>query len=170
VYFPEIGWVRFEPTAYRPQAARVGLPDGIGMDGTVPAFEPLPPPEPMRAWLPLWWAALIGVPIVALAWGALYWRGRREDPWLGLLRWGQRAGRPLQEGETTLEYGKSLAAFVVEKHTRAAEMSRTAARELQSLSNEVSAVQYAPLEERPPLRRQAIERWSRLRQYLRRLR
>jgi hypothetical protein len=170
VYFPEVGWVRFEPTAYRPQAPRIGLPDSISMGGTAAAFEPLPPPEPMRAWLPFWWAALFAAPILVLAWGMLYWRGRREDPWLGLLRWGQRAGRPLHVGETTLEYGKSLAAFIEEKHARAAEMSRTAARELKSLSDEVSAIQYAPLEERPPLRRQAIERWSRLRQYLRRLR
>jgi hypothetical protein len=138
--------------------------------GAMPAFEPLPPPEPMRAWLPLWWAALVAVPILALAWGTFYWRRRREDPWLGLLRWGQRAGRPLQEGETTLEYGRSLAAFIEEKHARAGDTGRTAARELQSLSGDVSGVQYAPVEDRPPLRQQAIERWLRLREYLRRLR
>jgi hypothetical protein len=170
VYFPEVGWVRFEPTAYRPQAPRIGLPDSVVVGGTAPVFEPLPPPDTMRDWLPLWWAALVAVPVFALAWGVLHWRSRREDPWLGLLRWGQRAGRPLHEGETTLEYGRSLAVFVEEKHARTAEMSRTAARELRSLSDEVSAVQYAPLQERPPRRRQAIERWSRLRQYLRRLR
>lgn len=26
VYFPQVGWVRFEPTAYRPQPVRIGLP------------------------------------------------------------------------------------------------------------------------------------------------
>jgi hypothetical protein len=38
------------------------------------------------------------------------------------------------------------------------------------LSDEVSGAQYAPSDERPSLRRQAIERWARLRQYLGQLR
>jgi hypothetical protein len=168
VYFPEVGWVRFEPTAYRPQAPRIGLPDTL-VGGPLPTLEPLPPPQPLPPWLPLWWAALILVPLAVVGWGVLQWRNRREDPWLGLLHWGQKAGRPLREGETTLEYGQSLAAFVQEKHAKAQETSRTAAREVQSLSLEVSAVQYAPEQVRGPLRRQAVDRWSRLRQYLRRL-
>ncbi len=124
--------------------------------GAAAPFEPLPPPEPLRAWLPLWWAALVAVPLVAVAWGAVYWRRRREDPWLGLLRWGQQAGRPMQEGETTLEYGHSLAALIEEKHAADGETSRTAARELKSLSGDASGVQYAPAENRPLLREQAI--------------
>ena len=74
VYFPEVGWVRFEPTAYRPQEPRIGLPDSSDLVGAAVPFEPLPPPEPLRAWLPLWWAALVAVPLVAVAWGAVYWR------------------------------------------------------------------------------------------------
>lgn len=170
VYFPEVGWVRFEPTAYRPQELRIGLPDSGDLGAAGAPFEPLPPPEPLRAWLPLWWAALVAVPLVGVAWGAVYWRRRREDPWLGLLQWGQQAGRPMQEGETTLEYGHSLAALIEEKQTADAETSRTAARELKSLSGDASGVQYAPAENRPLLRAQAIQRWSLLRDYLRRLR
>jgi transglutaminase-like putative cysteine protease len=170
VYFPEVGWVRFEPTAYRPPAPRIGLPESFAGGGTVPAFEPLPPPSPLPGWLPLWWAALALVPAAAVIWGVATWRRGREDPWQSLLRWGQKAGRPLGEGETTLEYGRSLADYVQEKHGRAGEVSRTAAREVQALSDEVSGVQYAPQDERQTLRQQAIARWSRLRQYLRRLR
>lgn len=170
VYFPEVGWVRFEPTAYRPQELRIGLPDSSALAGDATPFEPLPPPEPLRGWLPLWWAALVAVPLVAAGWGAVYWRRRREDPWLGLLRWGQRAGRPMQEGETTLEYGSSLAAFVEEKHATDGEIIRTAGRELRSLSGDASGVQYAPAENRPLLREQANRRWRLLRDYLRRLR
>lgn len=169
VYFPDVGWVRFEPTAYRPHEPRIGLPDSGSLGDAAAPFEPLPPPEPLRPWLPLWWAALIAIPLAAVTWGAVYWRSRREDPWLGLLRWGQRAGRPIQEGETTLEYGNSLAAFLEEKHAEDGEASRTAARELKSLSGDASGVQYAPVETRPLLRAQAISRWTLLRDYLRRL-
>ena len=153
-----------------PQEPRIGLPDSSDSGGDGAPFEPLPPPEPLRAWLPLWWAALAALPLLAVAWGAVYWRRRREDPWQGLLRWGQRVGRPMQEGETTLEYGSSLAAFVEEKHAAEGEATRTAARELKSLSAEASGVQYAPAEERPRLREQAVQRWNVLREYLRRLR
>jgi len=170
VYFPQVGWVRFEPTAYRPQEPRIGLPDSGDLGAAAVPFEPLPAPEPLRAWLPLWWAALVAVPLMGVAWGAVYWRRRREDPWLGLLRWGQQAGRPMQEGETTLEYGHSLAALIEEKHAADGETSRTAARELKSLSGDASGVQYAPAESRPLLREQAIKRWGLLRDYLRRLR
>jgi hypothetical protein len=168
VYFPQVGWVRFEPTAYRPQAPRIGLPESLALAAAAPAFAPLPPPVD-RPWLPLWWAALIALPLLALAWGVLHWQRRREDPWLGLLRWGRRAGRPLLEGETALEYGDSLAVYVQNKHAKAQEMSRTAAHEVQSLSREVSAAQYGPLAARPPMQQQAAARWARLRQYLRRL-
>ncbi len=170
VYFPEVGWVRFEPTAYRPQPPRIGLPEQIALGAAGPAFEPLPAPAPLRVWLPLWWLVLALGPLLAAVWAVLYWRGRREDPWLGLLRWGQRAGHPLGQGETALEYGQSLADYVQEKHSRAQDLSRTAAHEVRSLSQEVSAVHYAPPEERPSLRRQAGERWTRLRHYLRSLR
>jgi transglutaminase-like putative cysteine protease len=170
VYFPQVGWVRFEPTAYRPQAPRIGLPDTLAGGGAAPLFEPLPPPEPLAGWLPLWWGALALVPLAALTWGWLAWRRGREDPWEGLLRWGRRAGRPLGAGETTLEYGHALAEYLQEKHPRSGDAGRTAAREVRALSDEVSGAQYAPSDERPSLRRQAIERWARLRQYLGQLR
>jgi transglutaminase-like putative cysteine protease len=168
IYFSQAGWVRFEPTAYRPQAPRIGLPESLALAAAAPAFEPLPPPVE-RPWLPLWWAALALLPLLAVAWGVLHWQSRHEDPWLALLRWGRRAGRPLQEGETALEYGESLAEYVQREHAKAQDMSRTAAREVQSLSREVSAAQYGPPAERSSLQQQAAMRWARLRQYLRRL-
>ncbi len=169
VYFPQAGWVRFEPTAYRPEPARMGLPESLALAAAAPTFEPLPPPA-ARPWLPLWWAVLAVLPLLALAWGVLAWQNRREDPWLGLLRWGRQAGRPLQEGETALEYGESLAAFVQDRRPKAQEMSRTAAREVQLLSQNVSAAQYGPAATRPSSQQEAAVRWARLRQYLRRLR
>lgn len=169
VYFPQVGWVRFEPTAYRPQPPRIGLPDA-STPGQMATLEPLPPLAAKRPWLPLWWLALVTLPLAVVVWGVLRWQAGREDPWLGLLKWGDRAGRPLRQGETTLEYGELLADYVQSKHARSQDMSRTAAREVQSLSRDVSAVQYGPVAERPSAQKQAVERWERLRQYLRRLR
>ena len=100
----------------------------------------------------------------------MQWQNRHEDPWLGLLRWGRQAGRPLAEGETALEYGDSLADHVQARNTKTQELSRTAAHEVQALSREVSRARYGPLAARSPLQQEADERWARLRQILRRLR
>jgi len=169
VYFPQVGWVRFEPTAYRPAAPRIGLPDSIALEQSA-LFEPLPPPAADRPWLPLWWAALVALPLLLLGGAVMHWQSRHEDPWLSLLRWGRRAGRPLREGETVLEYGDSLADYVQVKNSRTQELSRTAAHEVQALSREVSEAHYGPLAARPSLQKEAGVRWARLRQYLRRLR
>lgn len=169
VYFSQVGWIRFEPTAYRSTAPRIGLPEANALDQPA-LFEPLPTPADDRPWLPLWWAALVLLPLLLLGWGMLHWQRRRDDPWLGLLHWGGRAGRPLVEGETTLEYGDALATFVQTNNTKSQELSRTAAHEVQALSRAVSAVQYGPLDERPAVQQEAGVRWTRLRQYLRRLR
>jgi hypothetical protein len=168
VFFPQVGWVRFEPTAYRPEPPRIGLPESLALAAQAPAFEPLPPPVE-RPWLPLWWAALAVPPLLAVAWAFRRWQTRGEDPWLGLLRWGRQAGRPLAEGETALEYGASLAEYVQAKHAGTPEMSRTAAHEVESLSREVSGAHYGPPPARQPLQAQAAARWARLRQYLRKL-
>ena len=170
VYFPEAGWVPFEPTGGRPVLARVGAVSSSGSNELSPLFEPLSPAGEVPTWRLLWWAFLALVPLVAVVWGITYWRSKREDPWLGLLRWGRRAGRPLQDGETALEYGQLLAAYVEETYTREPEISRSAARDLQALSQDVSATHYAPQIQRGSLRQGAMDRWVRLRHYLRRLR
>ena len=84
----------------------------------------------------------------------------REDPWLGLLQWGRRAGRPLGDGETEIEYGRSLAAFIEEKHTREPENSRTAARDVVAMSVDVSAIHYATQPQRATLRQNVRQQWA----------
>jgi len=170
VYFPEVGWVPFEPTGGQPVLARIGAFSASGSGESSPTFEPLPPAGEVPLWRLLWWTFLALLPLTAVVWGISAWRTKREDPWIGLLRWGKRAGRPLQDGETTLEYGQLLAVFVEEKYTREPEISRTAARDVQALSEDVSATHYAPQSQRASLRQGAMVRWARVRQYLRRLR
>lgn len=168
VYFPEAGWIAFEPTAARPPLVRLAGPEAAGMGGAQPVFEPLPPPPAGFSWL---WV-FAGLALLAGAIPAVVWfqqRARREDPWLGLLRWGTAAGRPLEEGETPLEYGKRLGEWLEISYPAQADNVRVAMREVESLSRDVSAVQYAPARDRSMVRDQAVSRWQRLRQYLRKL-
>ena len=98
------------------------------------------------------------------------WQTRRQDPWQGLLRWGSRAGRPIGEGETALEYGDGLGTYVIAHQQNEPDVGRRVAREVQDLSFDVTSAQYAPLDERQIAIDRADERWQRLRGYLRRVR
>jgi transglutaminase-like putative cysteine protease len=168
VYFPEVGWVPFEPTGGLPPLERVGQVDAA--DAGLASFEPLPPPVVTPDWLPLLWLlplALVGGVGLAIV---RRWRAAHEDPWLGLLRWGHRAGRPYVDGDTVLEYGKALAEHVQEEGRGEVESRRVVAREVRVLSEDVSALRYAPNAERADLQGQIAERWRRLRLYLRQIR
>lgn len=170
VYFPEVGWVPFEPTAGRPPLVRAGLPAGAELAGAPAPLQPLPPLEDVPWWRYAWWALLVLAPIGLVTYGVFWWRGVHEDPWLALLRWGRRNGRAMAEGETPLEYGIQLGEFVQTQHPNAPEVGRIAARELQALGSDVSGIQYAPETQRGDLQKQALARWERLRGYLSTLR
>lgn len=171
VYFPDYGWIPFEPTAGRPELARIGLPEfSVANNASLPV--PAPPDLPTPAWS---WQMLVWLlPAILLGWGGVtlitQWQRRREDPWLALLRWGQRAGRPMQPGETVLEYGSNLAGYIVERQTREADVGRVAARAVAQLSSEVNKARYAPAAERNSALAQAAEHWQRVRGYLDRMR
>jgi transglutaminase-like putative cysteine protease len=172
VFFPDYGWIPFEPTAGRPMLSRIGLPN-TQTASSVPALpttvETTPVTTPWN-WQSLIWLLPLGL-LAWLGWGAYgRWQQRREDPWVGLLRWGGRAGRPLGQGETVLEYGHGLASYVVERHSREADTGRVAAREITSLSDAVNQLQYAPTPERSSASERAFAHWQRLRGYLPRLR
>lgn len=172
VYFPDYGWIPFEPTAGRPELTRIGLPEftGGGSGANLPV--PAPPDDLPTLWN--WQMLLWLFPVALLGWGGVTlvtrWQQRREDPWLALLRWGQRAGRPIQAGETVLEYGNGLAGHIVERQTREADVGRVAAREVMLLSSEVNKARYAPAEERLNALALAGEQWTRVRGYLARMR
>ena len=171
VYFPDAGWVPFEPTAGRPELARVGL--ARGADGASPppvSVEPLAdaPFAFDRRWL---WLVVPGVVLLAVAMaGVRRWRASREDPWQGLVTWGERLGQPLATGDTVLEYGAELAGYVTDLRQDEPEVRRIVAREVVALSEEVSALRYAPEPARAGLRARITARWRRLRHYLGRVR
>lgn len=169
VYFPQVGWVPFEPTAGRPTLARVAVPS-FESTGAIPAAVPAPPTPEVAPARWNWQMVVWIVPVVLLVWGGWWsvqqWRRRREDPWLTLLKWGRGAGRPMHEGETVLEYGRGLADFVVTHAAGAQDTTRVVAREIEAVSAEVNASHYAPVGARSRAQQAILQRWERLRSYL----
>ena len=174
VYFPDYGWIPFEPTAGRPELARVGpnLPaGGSGLVApTVPAATETERTAFQWNWQMLFWL----LPLGALLWGLwrllAYYHQQREEPWNALLRWGQRVGRPLQTGETVLEYGNGLAEHILARQTQTQDVGRLVAREVTALSGEVNALRYGTATGRSRAESALRARWHRLRAYLARLR
>ena len=169
VFFPEVGWIPFEPTAGRPQLTRVAAPQLPSMDFTTVQqnFEALSEPAPAWSWQALIWLLPFGL----LVWGAFAWyarlRARREDPWHGLLRWGGRLGRPISAGETVMEYGDGLADYVVLENDREPSTARVVASEVRGLSRAMSNSQYGPASVHSTAVIAASEHWGRLRSYIR---
>lgn len=177
VYFADVGWIPFEPTAGRPALPRIGTSDPPPLIArTAPVVEETPiraegtPAPNWQTWL---WLA----PLAVVAWGVVVvlrrWVRRRIDPWQEVLRWGAQGGRPLGEGETVLEYGDALARVILADTARAGtadERGRLFAREVRSLSRAVSVWLYAPPSQRADAYLSIREQWARLAAYMRSLR
>ncbi len=173
VYFPDYGWIPFEPTAGRAELTRVGLPDL----STLPEQSALPLPpittgsEGTKSWN--WQMLFWLLPLGLLIWGvvrlAVRYQQAREEPWAALQRWGRRWGRPLQSGETVLEYGRGLADYILQRQSQTQDVGRHVAREVTALSHEINGVRYGSSAQRKQLTNASRERWIRLRGYLQRL-
>ncbi|HXF62253.1 MAG TPA: transglutaminase domain-containing protein [Caldilineaceae bacterium] len=169
VYFPQVGWIAFEPTAGRPTLARIASPQANLSAGsaTAPLPAPAPPEVPARwNWQMLFWLLPLGLAVWGLWVLAGQWRSRRTDPWQALLQWGRRAGRPMSEGETVLEYGAGLAEFVLNRWPREPDAGRIVAREVRGLSSAVSTMRYGPASNKPAAAQQIAAHWERIRHYL----
>jgi hypothetical protein len=172
VYFPEAGWIPFEPTAGRSELLRIALPQS-NPSAVPPPIVPSTPAErenPGLNWQQLIWLIPIGAVVWLLVVAWQQWLRRREDPWQAVLQWGSRMGRPMGAGETVLEYGQGLAGYVLHQQHSTQDAGRIAAREIQAVSEEVNRIRYGREHERLGAREALEAHWARLRTYLRLIR
>lgn len=171
VYFPDLGWIPFEPTAGRPPLQRTGLPS-IDSRPFVPA-----PVEPELIdevetnpwnWQMLFWL----LPVAGLLWALLAWLDRREsdDPWASLVGWGRRLGRGPTPAETELEYGRGLVQHLDEHPFDEAERQRRITGNVLGLSQAVSETRYATGQFSALAARRATARWKAIRKEISRWR
>jgi transglutaminase-like putative cysteine protease len=177
VYFDGIGWVEFEPTAGLPALDRPGgdeLPAPV-----VPAL----PPRPRRWWQRVPWV-LVGMGLIVLLAVAVViwvWRPSRQrdlvaaelvrDRQARLLRWGERLGAPLRDGQTASEYGAALGQVLRgrgqgSRWLQVRRASDEAPPQVQTLADTFVRSQYSPrpVPERDAWRVHTL--WTRLRRYL----
>jgi transglutaminase-like putative cysteine protease len=170
VYFPDYGWIAFEPTAGRTTLARIGGGYSSTLSSTGGAVPAHVAPERVVESEQNWQVWVWVLPILLGLWGLwLLFRvvmRRSEDPWLALLGWGRRWGRPIGEGETALEYGRGLSNVVLHGAITSSEVQRTVAREIEDLSRHVSRRHYAPLDQKEGSEKDIATHWQRLREYL----
>lgn len=177
VYFDGIGWVEFEPTAGLPSLERPG-----GEDLAQIIVPPLPP-HPTRRWQQVPWGLMImgGALLIMLGFIAWLWRPRRQkaiatvelvrDHHARLLRWGNRLGHPLHDGQTPHEYsstlGKALYARGQNSPLRPAhDASVKAPPAVERLTETFVRAQYSP---KPPTHQESGQirhLWIRLRRWL----
>jgi len=143
VYFPDYGWIEFEPTASErplirperrderteddvPQGARQeGPPGGAGPPGPPPGLEymwgaegePLPITRGPLTWL--WVAGLMLIALAVGGWWAMENWGLRglpavEQAYSRVLRFGRWVGRPLRASDTPFEWVRDVGALLPE--------------------------------------------------------
>jgi hypothetical protein len=119
IYFPEYGWVEFEPTAGRPPIERQA--ESLPIEWPEPE-EPLEPAVMEQSKLAqLGWLEMLGaLALVSLMgivwWAADIWRLRLLTPvaaaatlYQRLQHHGQRLGMPMREGDTPYEFATAFA-------------------------------------------------------------
>jgi transglutaminase-like putative cysteine protease len=177
VYFPNYGWVKFEPTAGR---APVEHSAEATPSGWSTYEEPLGPAR--SAWGGLrWWQGLVGglalLGVAAAVWLALErWRSYRQQPLAALAsiyrrlrRYGRRLAVPMCPGDTPGEFGVCLAGslegFAGEGLLH--ELVAAGAKELHWLTELYVRSMYSPRSADPGDQARAIRLWERLRWRLR---
>ena len=169
VYLPEIGWVPFEPTAGRPslrrRAALQAIPDSFTRSAQPDTAEETTADERTWNWQLLFWL----LPLAGLLYLLGSWLERRpQDPWLGLLAWGRRIGRPHEPNQTELEYGRGLSAHLAD-HESEPERRRRLTRNVIGLTSAVSQERYGTAALRPAALTRAADLWRAMRRDIRRL-
>jgi uncharacterized protein (DUF58 family)/transglutaminase-like putative cysteine protease len=118
VYFPEYGWIPFEPTAGRSAVQRLSEPLTELPEEIPSSFEPL---VPSRSISPQRWLKAIGIIILVVVGSVVVW-WKVSDWWLiyipedklvlklyaRLYRYGRWIGIPTRPGETPYEFAEDL--------------------------------------------------------------
>jgi transglutaminase-like putative cysteine protease len=168
LYFPGVGWVRFEPTAAQPQPNR-SAPSGqppvyaAGNSAQVQAdLQTMREDEIVRRRLG-WLTAVALVMLLALV--GWVWQRRRPQPELAALygrlgRWGRRLGQPARPGDSPGEFGRKLSGQVQARDDAAAEG-------VQRFVHSFEAAQYSPRQEEAE--REARWLWPGVERLLRRV-
>lgn len=172
LYFPQVGWVRFEPTAAQPAPARPILsqasPDfATGGAAQVQAnLQTMREDEIVRQRLG-WLASAVAA--LALSLGIWVWQRRRPPPEIAILygrlgRWGRRLGASGLPGASPAEYGRQLSG-----HVRALDgaANGSLAGDVQQFVHSVEAALYSPRPDEAEQRARWL--WPRLDRSLRRL-
>ncbi|HSN73952.1 MAG TPA: transglutaminase domain-containing protein [Anaerolineae bacterium] len=146
LYFPGVGWVRFEPTAAQPEPDRI-VPSGqppvyaAGDSAQVQAgLQTMREDEIVRQRLGWLAAGAVAVLLALIAW---VWQRRRPQPELAALygrlgRWGRRLGQPARPGDSPSEFGRKLSGQVQDD---------AAAEGVQRFVHSFEAAQYSPRQE-----------------------
>ncbi len=168
VYFPEIGWVPFEPTAGRPALQRQDIIQWA--PASSPGSQPVESAEVAEEGLAWNWQMLFWLlPLFALLYFVWIWLERRpQDPWLGLLAWGRRIGRPYRVIETELEYGQGLSSHLA-VHESEPERRRRLTRNVIGLTMAVSEERYGTASARASALTRAEDFWRSIRRDIRRV-
>ena len=175
VYFENIGWVEFEPTAGQ---TCTGPPWRPGSGRPLPAAAPTSH-FALVAGVP-WGLVVIGG--VALLLGALVvwlWRPRPavtatqlvRDRQARLLRWGARLGHSLRDGQTAQEYAQSLGQVLrirgrKTRWSRARQSGDEAPPAVEHLTDSFVRAQYSPEPITDREGWQVRDQWTRLRRHL----
>ncbi len=181
VYFPEVGWITFEPTAGRPALEREETQLQLEVPPELEA--PLPPLETASTrWARIGRMALASalgaLGLLGLAWlAADYIRLRRmpvSEAVTTLYRrsrsYGSRLETAMNAGDTPSEYARALGGRVEQLARRIDARLQVrlspAMREIQQLAELVVLAQFSPYALEEGVRQRALQTWTRLRRRL----
>jgi transglutaminase-like putative cysteine protease len=174
IYFPEYGWIYFEPTAGRREIDRSsGAAEADRAEAASTPLEPLAPPPQLqgRAGLFLWGGTLLLL-LAGVGWFLLDgWRLRRLAPvatigavYERLGDHGQRLAVPRWMGDTPYEFATSLSRRLERlAQGRWRKILRPAALEVRSLTDLYVQTAYSPQAPGLDDQQQMIQVWQRLR-------
>jgi len=145
LYFPGVGWVRFEPTAAQPQPARVppaGQPPDYAASQSAQVqadLQTMREDQIVRQRLGWGTGLLAAALLIVLGW---LWQRRRPQPELAALygrlqRWGRRLGQQAGPGDSPGQFGRKLS-------NRVETLDDAAAEGVQRFVHSFEAAQYSP--------------------------